>query len=405
MPWKETCPVSERTCFINDWLAKAGSVSGLCRAYGISRDTGYHWINRFKQGGYPGLEDRSKAAHSHPNETPPEVCELIIAARRAHPTWGPKKLRPLLERSHPGIEFPALSTMSDILKRMGMVQPGRRCRRRHCDGGSGAIQGGPNSVWCVDYKGQFRLGDGNLCYPLTVTDGCSRMILCCDGHTGTRLDSARHSFEITFERYGLPDAIRSDNGTPFASNGAARLTKLSVWWLKLGIELQRIRPGRPQENGRHERMHRTLKAETARPPEASMKRQQKRFDGWVEEYNFERPHEALDGATPASRYEVSLREYTKELADVEYPGHYEKRRVRPNGTLRLKGVQVYLSEALGNELVGAVEVEDGEWRLKFGSLELATFDERKRELRPIGSKRATSKGKLYKRKVSGMRPD
>lgn len=404
MPWKETCPVTERINFINDWIAKKGSVSGLCATYGITRETGHLWIRRFKQGGYPALEDRSKAAHSHPNETLADICALIVAARRDHPTWGPKKLRPLLQRCHPGIELPALSTMNDILKRAGLVQPGRRCRRRHSDGGSGAISGGPNSVWCVDYKGQFRLGDGNLCYPLTVTDACSRMILCCEGHDGTRHDSARHSFELTFKRYGLPDAIRSDNGTPFASAGTARLTRLGVWWLKLGIKLQRIRPGRPQENGRHERMHRTLKAETARPPASNMTRQQGRFDAWVEEYNFERPHEALDGATPASRYEVSLREYPGEVADPEYPGHYEKRRVKPEGTLRLRGVQVYLSEALGNELVGAVEVADGEWRLKFGSLELATFDERRRELRPIGSNRATSKGKLYKRKVSGMRP-
>ncbi|MBZ0138138.1 MAG: integrase core domain-containing protein [Planctomycetes bacterium] len=396
--------MSEKMNFINDWLAGCGTVSGLCQTYGDSRETGHLWIRRFKQLGASGLVDRSKAAHSHPNATSPDACALVIAAHRAHPSWGPKKLRPLLKGAHPGIELPALSTMGDILKRAGLVQPRRRCRRRQGDGGSGSISGGPNHVWCIDYKGQFRLGNGDMCYPLTLTDGCSRMILCCDAHAGPRHDDARRSLERVFRDFGLPDAIRSDNGTPFASTGTARLSRLSVWWLKLGIELQRIRPGRPQENGRHERMHRTLKAEAARPPERSMASQQARFDRWMEEFNFQRPHEALDGATPAGRYALPTREYPKQVSDPEYPGHYEKRRVRDDGTVRLKGVQVYLSEALGSQLIGAVELDDGVWRIKFGGLELATFDERTRSLTPIGSTRATSKGKLYKRKVSGMRP-
>jgi transposase InsO family protein len=404
MPWKETCPMSERLNFINDWLSKRGCVGGLCEAYGITRETGHKWIRRFKANGKSGLEDNSRAPLNHPNATDEAMVALVIAARRAHPTWGPIKLRRWLEDRHFGLVLPAASTMGDILKRAGLVKPRKRGRRLQGGQGNLADYGESNSVWCIDYKGQFRLGDGSMCYPLTVTDGFSRMILCCEGHIGPRYADARRSLEQVFKEYGLPGAIRSDNGIPFASTGAARLTLLSVWWLKLGIELQRIRPGKPQENGRHERMHRTLKAETARPPQADMRRQQRRFDGWLKEYNYERPHAALGGATPASKFELSLREYQDEACDPEYPGHFEKRRVRREGLIKIKGVQVYLSQALGNELVGLVEIEDGQWRLKFGSLELGIYDERTGELRPIGSSRGVSQGKKYKKKVSGMCP-
>lgn len=404
MPWKETCPMSERLNFISDWLSRRGSVSGLCRTYGISRETGHKWIRRHKENGKSGLQDKSRAPLHHPHATDGVMADLVIAARRAHPTWGPIKLRLWLQARHRGISLPAASTMGDILKRAGLVKARRRGRRLHGGQGSTADYGGPNSVWCIDYKGQFRLGDGTLCYPLTVSDGFSRMILCCDGHAGTRSSDARRSLEQVFKEYGLPQAIRSDNGIPFASTGAARLTRLSVWWLKLGIDLQRITPGKPQENGRHERMHRTLKAETARPPARDMKGQQRRFDPWVIEFNFERPHAGLGGATPASVFELSERDYPGEVGDPEYPGHFEKRRVRSDGSMKIRGMQVYLSEALGHELVGLVEIEDGHWRVMFGSQELATYDERAKELRPIGSGRDASQGKKYKKKVSGMSP-
>jgi transposase InsO family protein len=395
MPWKETCAMSERLNFVSDWLTRRGSISGLCKVYGISRKTGSKWIARFRQHGKSGLQDNSRACRSHPNATDAETAALVIAARQAHPSWGPRKLRDWLSRHH--TELPAASTMGDILKRAGLVQPRRRGRRLH--GGQGAVAeyAMPNGVWCIDYKGQFRLGDGQMCYPLTVTDGHSRMVLCCEGHAGPRDLNARHALEAVFEKYGLPQAMRSDNGTPFAGIGAGRLTSLSVWWLKLGIRLQRITPGKPQENGRHERMHRTLKAETARPPAGCMQRQQRRFESWIEEFNFERPHEALDGATPASVYELSTREYPGEVGDPEYPSHYERRRVGSSGVLKFRGVRVYLNQALSNELVGLLEVDDGAWRIKFGGLELATYDERSREMKHIGGRaRATSKGKKYK---------
>ena len=397
MPWKETCPMSERTNFINDWLSRRGSVSGLCVAYSISRDTGHKWIRRYKENGKSGLQDSSKASLTHPNATDHAMAALVIAARRAHPTWGPIKLRRWLGDRQPGLLLPATSTMGDILKRAGLVKPRRCGRSLHGSQGSTADYGGPNSVWCIDYKGQFRLGDGMMCYPLTITDGFSRMILCCDGHTGTRYKDARHSLERVFREYGLPDAIRSDNGIPFASTGAARLTALSVWWLKLGIALQRIRPGKPQENGRHERMHRTLKAETSRPPALSMRRQQRRFEGFVEEFNFERPHAALNGATPASVFELSVREYPADVGDPEYPGHFEKRRVRRDGAVRIMGMQVYLSQALGHELVGLVEIDDGLWRLMFGSLELGVYHAVAGEFKAAGGKGSSSQGKRYKR--------
>ncbi len=404
MPWKETCPMIERIKFIEDWMRGLGSVRGLCTVYGISGETGHKWIRRFKEQGKSGLEDKSRAALTHPNATDTDTIALVIAARRDHPTWGPRKLRQWLGKRHPGRCLPAASTMGDILKRAGMIQPRRSGRALHEGQGSTADYGGPNSVWCIDYKGQFRLGNGQMCYPLTISDGHSRMILCCRGHTGPRGTHARSTMESVFKEYGLPQAIRSDNGTPFASIGAGRLTTLSVWWLKLGIALQRITPGKPQENGRHERMHRTLKAETARPPAATMNWQQRRFDQWQQEFNFERPHDALAGKTPASAYELSTREYPQDVSDPQYPGHYETRRIGKQGMLKLRGIQVYLSEALRHELVGLTEVEDGRWRVKFGSLELATFDERTKELKPIGNARAGKKGKRYKEKVSGMRP-
>jgi transposase InsO family protein len=397
--------MSERLNFINDWLTRRGSVAGLCSVYGISSKTGNKWIARFKANGKSGLEDISRACLTHPNATDAATTALVIAARHAHPSWGPHKLRDWLIQRHPGQPLPASSTMGDILKHAGLVKPRRRGRRLHGGQGSTADYDGPNSVWCIDYKGQFRLGDGNVCYPLTITDGHSRMVLCCEGHPGPRDADARSSMEAVFKHYGLPAAIRSDNGTPFASIGAGRLTALSVWWQKLGIGLQRISPGKPQENGRHERMHRTLKAETASPPARDSRRQQDRFDRWVEEFNFERPHQALDGDTPASVHVLSEREYPGEVGDPEYPGHHETRRVGSNGFLKFRMVKVYLSQALSKELVGLVEVDDGEWRVRFAGVELATYDERTKEMKQTGgSARASSKGKKYKHRVSPMRP-
>jgi transposase InsO family protein len=291
MPWKETSLVEERRKFIEDWLTSHTDVSGLCRVYGISRKIGYKWIGRFKMAGWPGLEER-----------------------------------------YPNVQLPAASTIGDILQRAGLITA--RNRRRRLVGQQGLVTPAQeaNQVWSTDYKGQFRLGNGSYCYPLTVTDDFSRFVLGCDAHQRTTAQNARKSFEKLFDCYGLPDAMRSDNGTPFASVGAGRLTTLSAWWLKLGIRLDRITPGRPQENGRHERMHRTLKAETTRPPAASHAGQQRRFDTWRKQYNQERPHEALEQSTPTKFYCSFRRPYPKEVPPPEYPGHYEVRRVTHYGS-------------------------------------------------------------------------
>lgn len=397
MPWKETSLVEERKKFIEDWLTSHTEVSGLCRVYGISRKSGYKWIDRFKMAGLPGLEDRSHATRRHPNEVPEQIRELLIQSRKQHPSWGPKKLRAWLEPRHPNVQLPAASTIGDILQRAGLVTA--RSRRRRLVGQQGLVTPAQeaNQVWSTDYKGQFRLGNGRYCYPLTVTDDFSRFVLGCDAHQRTTAQNARKSFEKLFHCYGLPDAMRSDNGTPFASVGAGRLTRLSAWWLKLGIRLERITPGRPQENGRHERMHRTLKAETTRPPSASHAGQQRRFDTWRNEYNQERPHEALEQSTPTQFYCSSGRPYPKQVPSPEYPGHYEVRRVRHDGSIRFRGLEMFLSEALSREPVGLYEVDDGLWRICFCSLDLAVFDERAGELRRLGgSPRASSKGKPYK---------
>ena len=260
--------MEERKRFIEDWLrGGATNLAALCRLYEISRKTGYKWIERFEAGGLPALEERSHAAHLQPRRIAAAVEKRLIAARRRHPTWGPKKLRAWLRATEPETAWPAASTIGEALRRAGLVTPRKRVRRL-VDSPPGPLREPEtsNDVWTLDHKGQFRTGDGALCYPLTVADGYSRYLPACEAHGGTSYQAARGSLERLFRERGLPRRVRSDNGSPFASTGAGRLTRLSVWWLKLGIEVERIEPGKPQQNGRHERLHRTLKAETARPP-------------------------------------------------------------------------------------------------------------------------------------------
>ncbi|MBK8205315.1 MAG: transposase [Planctomycetes bacterium] len=277
----------------------------------------------------------------------------------------------------------------------------RRGRRLHGGQGNVADNDGSNRVWCIDYKGQFRLGDGQKCYPLTVTDGHSRMVLCCQGHPGPRDADARSTLESVFEEYGLPHAIRSDNGTPFASIGAGRLTALSVCGHRVPAHYAGQAAGGWPTRGHAP----NSEAETANPPARKLQRQQRRFEQWTEEFNFERPHQALDGSTPASAYELSEHAYSGEVGDPEYPGHYETPRVGSDGLMKFRLVTVYLSQALSNELVGLVEVADGKWRVKFAGVELASCNERTKEMKQIGgSARASSKGKKYKQRVSPMRP-
>jgi transposase InsO family protein len=345
------------------------TVAQLCREYGISRKTGDKFKQRFKRLGEEGLVDQSRAPKVIPHRTPPELVELIVAERKRHPTWGPKKVKETLERRLKRV-LPAPSTVGDILLRAGLVQA--RVQRRRVPPQPTTLRSAhaPNDVWCIDYKGQFRLGDRSLCYPLTLTDQHSRFILGCEGMTAISDEAARETCEELFHRYGLPKAIRSDNGVPFASNGLANLTQLSAYWLRLGIELERIRPAHPEENGQHERMHRTLKFETTRPPRANLLQQQERFDEFVEAFNQERPHEALAMKRPAQVYKVSPRKLPAVLDEPRYPEHDDIVPVSRIGHIYFRRKQIYLSSALAFQYVGLREEDDGRWLVSFMSLDL-----------------------------------
>lgn len=377
MPWRQTDPVLERTRFVLEHERSGLSISELCRRYGISRPTGYQWIRRYRAEGMDGLLDRSRRPLESPRKTPPEVVEKLIALRAKKPTWGPKKLLARLSRLHPELTLPAPSTVSAILKRRGLVEPRRRRQRpaeRVLVSPLGELEG-PNQVWTTDFKGEFRLGSGQLCYPLTIADGWSRFLVACQGLTTTRYQLARPVFTRVFEEYGLPERIRSDNGAPFGTHALCGLSRLSVWWLKLGIGVERGRPAKPQDNGRHERMHRTLKDETTRPVEALMSSQQLRFDAFRREYNEERPHEALGGSCPADLYRASARPFSSETPGLDYPSHYERRQVRLDGTIKWRGGRVFLSEVLVGEPVALEEIEDDVWAVYFTQLRLGTLRE------------------------------
>jgi transposase InsO family protein len=378
MPWKETCSVHERLKFIAAHDEGDQTISGLCRAFGVSRKTAYKWIERYRAEGVSGLEDRPRARRTQAHATAAEVEALIVEARKAHPTWGPRKIVAWLATRHPEIDFPAPSTCGDVLKRLGLTagKPDRaRLRAGEPSPESAVGYRAPNTVWCADFKGQFRTRDGALCYPLTITDGHSRYILRCEALSGTGEPLARPGFEAAFREFGLPQAIRTDNGPPFATRSLHGLSKLSAWWLKLGIWLERIEPGHPEQNGRHERMHRTLKSETAYPPRGSLAEQQAAFDDFRREFNEERPHEALAQKPPKTAYERSPRPYPEDLGDCVYPGHFEVARVNPNGAIRWGRQTLHVSQALAGELIGLEPIDEDLYSLHFAGHELATIDD------------------------------
>jgi transposase InsO family protein len=351
-------------------LARKEKLTDLCREYGISRKTGDKFRKRYEELGIAGLSDQSRAPKVIPHKTSPELVELVVAERKQHPTWGPKKIKDVLERRL-GHKLPSVSTVGAMLTRHGLVTP-RKVRARHKSGLTTlrtAVT--PNDIWCIDYKGQFLLGDRSYCYPLTITDQVSRFILSCEGMAAISDEAARDTCEEVFRTYGLPSVMRSDNGAPFASVGLGGLTKLSAYWLLLGIELERIRPAHPEENGRHERMHRTLKAETTRPARANLLQQQERFDAFVEEFNHARPHEALEMKRPAEVFQPSTRPYPAQLPEHTYPMHDDVIRVSRYGQLHVPGRgQVPLTSALAGQLVGVREELDGRWLVTFVSLDL-----------------------------------
>jgi len=376
MPWSQTSPMDQRTQFIADFLRQVLSVTELCDLYGVSRKTGYKWIDRYLRQGPAGLQERSRRPQGSPNQTAQEIVAALLEARRRHPSWGGKKLLALVHKRHRNWDLPHRSTVCDILSRHGMV-PKKRTRRRigHPGKPTSSILA-PNDLWCADFKGQFKTGNGSYCYPLTVTDGFSRYLLGCQGLNSTSVEESKPVFTQLFREYGLPKRIRTDNGVPFATNTLARLSRLSAWWVRLGVLPELIEPGKPQQNGQHERMHRTLKAEATRPAAASLAAQQRKFNTFRQEFNNERPHEALDQQTPASHYRPSNREMPSKLPPLVYPDRFEVRYVSANGGIRWNRGWINVSTVCIGEYVGLEEIDNGIWNVYFGPLKLGRLIER-----------------------------
>lgn len=374
MPWRDTDPVSEQKRFIDEWERGGDTFAGLCRAFGVSRKTGYKRIARYNAWGLDGLGDLSRAPHSHPKKICPEVEERVVELRIEHPTWGPKKLAAWLNDREPQTQWPAPSTVGNLLDRRGLTRTRRKVRRTPVWSRPFGGADFPNQVWCADFKGHFRTKDGQRVDPLTVADASSRYLLACQAVEGTGGEAVRRTFERVFRKHGLPESIRTDNGPPFASVGLGGLTKLSVWWIKLGIIPERIEPGHPEQNGRLERLHRTLKAETAMPPRKAKAAQQRAFDDFRIKYNQERPHEALGQEPPARHYRPSPRSYPSKVKSPEYGSDVAVRRVRTNGEIKWGGALVYLTGALRGEPVGLVPRDERHYDVCFGPLVIGVLD-------------------------------
>jgi transposase InsO family protein len=378
MPFEETHVVDERTRFIEEVHRSVRSFTAVCERYGISRKTGYKWLGRWRSGGPAALQDESSRPKSCPWETPPEVVEAILNVRRKYEDFGPKKIRWYLERNQPELPLPSRQTMHNILVRNDLVPRRRRRVRRWHPGRPDQDAAEPNGTWTADFKGEFPMRDGQLCYPLTVQDMHSRYLLECWGRPDVTIDGVIPVFTRLFRRYGLPDRIRTDNGTPFASNALGRLSRLSVWLVQLRIFPELIEPSCPQQNGKHENMHLVLKRRTTRPPRSNMRTQQRAFRDFRKLYNEIRPHEALDGALPADLYRASPRPFPKTLEPVTYPGHFETRLVSTNGGIRWYGDRVPVSRLLAGHDIGLEEIDHGLFEVYFGPIWLGRFIEPKR---------------------------
>lgn len=376
MPWRTTSPMDQKVHFVSDFLRGVFSFTELCERYGISRKTGYKWVDRYLRHGPEALEERSRRPVASPAKTPGDIEQLILDTRRRHPTWGGKKLLDYLAPRHPGLELPHRSTVCDILKRNGVASPPTRRRKVGHPGKPTTSGAGPNDLWAADYKGEFKTRDGYYCYPLTVTDDYSRMLIGCQALYSTCVEDAIRVFTRIFKEFGLPSRIRTDNGVPFATNTLGRLSRLSAWWIKLGIIPELIQPGKPQQNGRHERMHRTLKRETTRPPAGNLQAQQRKFNRFMNEFNTERPHDALDGQTPGQWYRPSSREFPSRLEPFEYPDRFEARLVSTNGGIRWQSYWVRASTTLAGDYIGLEEIDDGIWDVWFGPIIIGRFHER-----------------------------
>jgi len=383
MPWKASSVMEEKLRFVFEYELDERSMTELCQRYEIARETGYVWLRRYRQAGAAGLIEHSRATHRHGNQTPEDLEQLVLELRQAHMRWGPRKLKRVLERDQPGRVWPATSTIGALLKREGLVVA--RKKRWHTAPYTAPLAHAneANRVWCADFKGWFRTADGQRIDPLTISDAHSRYLLRCQAVEKTDTARVQAIFEAAFREYGMPEAMRTDNGPPFASRAVAGLSRLAVWWIKLGIVPERIAAGHPEQNGRHERMHRTLKQETAQPPAANRREQQRTLDHFRQEYNHVRPHEALQMQTPAAVYQPSARTFPERVPEPQYPEPMLVRSVRPHGHFRWKKYDVFLSEVLWGERVGLLPEDDRWFTIYFAQLPIARFDSHKLQVTPL----------------------
>jgi transposase InsO family protein len=374
MPWKEIKPMDQKIQLIADWKTTNFNKTDLSRKYGVSRKTVYKWIDRYKENSVDGLKEQSRAPQNSPNRTSEEKVRLIIEEKLKNRKRGPKKIYRQLKNKYSDIKWPSPSTIGNWLKKKGLVE--KRKRRLFVPPYTEPFMEcqSPNAVWSVDYKGQLYTKDSRVCYPLTMSDNYSRYLLECQGLPGPRYEETRKVFEEVFSEYGLPEAIRSDNGIPFTGRCAGGLSRLSIWWIRLGIIPERIDKGCPQQNGRHERMHRTLKEETMYPVSRNMKEQQERFDLFRVDYNHNRPHEALNQNTPSSCYKKSARPYVEDPVVPDYDLGYAVRKVKHSGEIKFKGQMYFLTALLTGQPVGLREIADGLWRIYYSFYAIATLD-------------------------------
>jgi transposase InsO family protein len=375
--------MEEKLRFIFEYQLGERSMTELCQRYEIARETGYVWLRRYRLAGVDGLIERSRAPQRHVNQTPEAIERMVLELRQAHMRWGPRKLKRILVRDEPGRTWPAASTIGALLKREGLVVARKKRWRTAPYTAPLAHADEANRVWCADFKGWFRTADGQRIDPLTISDAHSRYLLRCQAVEKTNTARVQAIFEAAFREYGMPQAIRTDNGPPFASHAISGLSRLALWWIKLGVVPERIEAGHPEQNGRHERMHRTLKQETAQPPAANRREQQRKMDRFREEYNQVRPHEALEMQTPAAVYQPSARSFPARVPEPDYPATMLVRSVRPHGHFRWKKYDVFLSEVFWGERVGLLPEDDRWFTIYFAEVPVARFDSKKLCVTPL----------------------
>jgi transposase InsO family protein len=383
MPWKESRIVDQRLQFLSSYQQKEMSLSDLCREFGVSRPTGYRWINRYKEVGPEGLLDRNRKPHGCSHATSEATENAILALRSKHPSWGARKLKARLEKVQPRVNWPAASTFGNILHRAGLTNPKQKKRRTTPCSEPFSEVTAPNQLWCMDFKGYFSTGDGTRCDPFTITDAHSRYLIRCQTVSRMDLSQVVAVCEAAMREYGMPARIRTDNGAPFAGTGLLGLSKLSLSWTKMGIVHERIQPGRPQQNGRHERMHRTLKEDTTKPPALTLRLQQKKFDRFRQIFNHERPHEGLNNETPASLYQRSSIMFPRVLTPFTYPRGFQTRRVNTSGDISWHKDRVFISQVFSFEDLGFEEMDEEIFRVYFREIELGELDVTELRFRPV----------------------